>query len=83
MHIEIVSFSTFGMIFLDFVLGDISDQRSNFVEKGDLSPYNIFLGKEERSFQTWEDENNWPASKTRFRGMITLKTVTNFLLNVT
>ena len=52
MQIEIVYFVMFGMIFLDFVLGDISDQRSNFVEKGDLSPYNIFLGKEERSFQT-------------------------------
>ena len=52
MQIEIVYFAMFGMIFLDFVLGDISDQRSNFVEKGDLSPYNFFLGKEERSFQT-------------------------------
>ena len=77
MQIEIVYFAMFGMIFLDFVLGDISDQRSNFVEKGDLSPYNFFLGKEERSFQTWEDENNWPAPKTRFRGMITQKTATN------
>ena len=45
--------------------------------------------KQGRSFQTWEDENNCPVSKTRFREMILLKTATNssnngyFPLNVT
>ena len=43
MQIEIVYFVMFGMIFLDFVLGDISDQRSNFVEKDDISLFEIFL----------------------------------------
>ena len=45
MQIEIIYFATFGMIFLDFLdfEEDIKDQRSNFVEKDDLSPYKIFL----------------------------------------
>ena len=82
-QIEIIYLATFGMIFLVVVLKDINDQRSNFVEKGDLSPYKIFLWKGGRSFQTWEDENNWLASKTLFRGVILLKTATNSWNNAT
>ena len=63
------------------ILEDINDQKSNFVEKDDLLPYNFFLWEEGRSFQTWEDGNNWPASKPRFCGMILLKTATNFSNN--
>ena len=57
-------------------LQDIYDQKSNFVEKDDISLYKIFLLKDGH-YKTWEDENHWPASKTRFRGMILLKTVTS------
>lgn len=45
---------------------DISDQKSNFVEKSGLLPYKRFLRKAGRSLQTWEDGNNWTASKMRF-----------------
>ena len=88
-QIWIIYVATFGMIFLDFVFEDLNYQKLNFVEKNDLPPYNIFLWKEGRSFQTWEDGNNWPASKTRFCWMILLKTATNssnngyFPLNIT
>ena len=76
MQIEIIYPATFLMIFLDFVF------RRNkwskvifFFEKDDLSPNEIFLWKEflwkeGRSFETWEDENNWAASKPCFREMI-------------
>ena len=37
MQTEIVYLATFGMILISF-LADINDQRSNFVEKDDLSP---------------------------------------------
>ena len=77
MQIEIIYLSTFGMIFLDLVFKDINDQRSNLVEKDDILFCKIFLWKEGGSFQTWEVENYWPASKTRFCGMILLKTTTN------
>ena len=38
-------------------LEDINDQKSNFVEINDLSPYKLFREGEGRSFQTWEDGN--------------------------
>ena len=51
-------------------LEDINDRRSNFVEKDNLSPYKMFLWKEGWSFQTWEDGNNWQASKTPFSWIV-------------
>ena len=42
--------------------------KSPILLKNDFLFYNVFLWKEERSFQTWEDGNDWPASKTRFAG---------------
>jgi len=68
---------------------DINSQKWSFCWKKDLSTYKVFLWKDGRSFQTWEDKNNWPASKTRFCRMLLLKTATNssnngyFSLNVT
>ena len=52
MQIKIIYLATFGMIFHDSFLEDINDQKSNFVEINDLSPYQIFLWKEGQSFQT-------------------------------
>ena len=44
MQIEIIYLATFGMVFLDYVfLKDINGERSNFVEKDDVSLYNFFL----------------------------------------
>ena len=40
-------------------LEDVSDQKSNFCwKKRPFIPCKIFLWKEGRSFQTWEDRNN-------------------------
>ena len=42
-------------------------KSQNFVEKktkNDISSSNFFLWKEGQSFQTWEDGNNWSATKT-------------------
>ena len=47
------------------------------LKKPPFYPVKIFLWKEGGSFQAWGAENNWPASKTRFCGMILLKTTTN------
>ena len=44
--------------------------KVQFSEKNDLQPYKIFLRNLERSFQTWEDGNNWPASKTLFSSFL-------------
>ena len=43
MQMLIIYLATFGMIFLDFVLKDISDHKSNFVGKKRTLPYKIFL----------------------------------------
>ena len=50
MQIEIIYLATFGMIFLGFVF--TRHKMSNFIKKGNFSPYKTVLGKEGRSLQT-------------------------------